>query len=134
MANPTHIAPWRRGVEAWNEWRRREPSASPDLSAADLRGVDLYFGANLRGADLQHTDVSSAILDGALLTGAKLRNANLGKSSLRKTVWKAADARDVRLAEADLHGEGVDRLAISSQPVGRGELRPLRRGGARSRL
>ena len=41
----------KKGVDAWNAWRRENPDIRPDLREADLRGANLGE-ADLRGADL----------------------------------------------------------------------------------
>jgi len=47
MANEEYLALLKTGVDAWNDWRQRNPEIQPDLSEADLSRVDL-IGANLR--------------------------------------------------------------------------------------
>jgi hypothetical protein len=80
MANSEHIELLRRGVDAWNAWRKKEPATVPDLahaklSTAHLRGAALN-GANLRAADLSSADLRGAILKGAVLFAAILRQAD----------------------------------------------------------
>jgi len=36
MANKEHIDVLKRGVSAWNKWRRANPTVLPDLAGADL--------------------------------------------------------------------------------------------------
>jgi hypothetical protein len=38
MANDEHVAILKKGVEAWNVWRRGKPDICPDLSGANLHG------------------------------------------------------------------------------------------------
>ena len=52
MANQNHLAVLKKGVAAWNEWRRRNPEIRPDLSGANLGGANLS-GADLRGVYLK---------------------------------------------------------------------------------
>ena len=96
MANEEHLKILKQGVEAWNEWREKNPQITPDLSKAnlyeaDLTGANLYeadlseadlskanlYKADLSGADLYEADLSGADLTGANLTGANLYKANL---------------------------------------------------------
>jgi len=65
MANPEHLAVLKQGVAAWNRWREKEIFHA-NLSKANLRGVNLSFGADLRGADLSRADLSGARLRGAI--------------------------------------------------------------------
>ncbi len=51
MANAAHIDILYEGVEAWNEWRRKNPGERPQLAGEDLSEMDLT-GVNLGEADL----------------------------------------------------------------------------------
>src|SRR5262249_43260570 len=104
MANPDHLKMLLKGVDAWNAWREREASITPDLSEADLRwvhlgGTDLH-GANLRweagrrswvlsAADflsrtdyLREADLHGGHLHGGHVNGAHLSEANLSMANL----------------------------------------------------
>ncbi len=41
MANEEHLKILKQGVEAWNEWREKNPKITPGLSKADLYKADL---------------------------------------------------------------------------------------------
>ncbi|MGR3279868.1 pentapeptide repeat-containing protein, partial [Acaryochloris marina NIES-2412] len=56
----------RRGPDAWNQWREKNPNQEINLSGADLSGADLH------GADLHNAKLSSAKLNGADLRSADL--------------------------------------------------------------
>ena len=89
MADAEHYDLLIRDVDAWNQWREKNPHAKPDLSYAVMRGADLMLAnlsgailrecdfvlANLRGADLRHADLSGANLVGARLLGVDLAHA-----------------------------------------------------------
>ena len=81
MADNTHLAVLKQGVDAWNEWRAAHADTRPDLSNASLRGLDLAK-VDLTGADLRKTDLRGAILGGAVLISANLADANLFKAVL----------------------------------------------------
>ena len=139
MANPDHLNMLRQGVDAWNAWREREPSITPDLSGADLSGTDLsgwylsgatLFRANLseaklRGARLNEADLSEAKLggahlSGAHLTGADLRRANLTDTKLRRAdlMWASlagADITDADLTGCRIHGVSAWKLKLSDE-------------------
>ena len=66
MANPSHVEIIYQGVDVWNQWREKHSSIDPDLSGANLAGLELYE-VNFDTTDLQ----------GANLTGANLREANI---------------------------------------------------------
>jgi len=64
MADESQLKILRRGVAAWNEWRRKEGDHVVDLIRADLRGADLratnLSAANLGAADLLGANLSAA--------------------------------------------------------------------------
>ncbi len=81
MANKDHLALLRKGVLAWNIWRKKNPEIRPDLREANLIRAYL-IRANLRGADLRYAylieaKLGRADLDEANLCVADLRGANL---------------------------------------------------------
>ena len=41
MAQRHHLEMLGRGVESWNEWRKKHPKLKPDFSNADFEGCDL---------------------------------------------------------------------------------------------
>jgi len=41
MANKKHLELLKNGVDAWNDWRMRNPDELPDLEGAELAGIDL---------------------------------------------------------------------------------------------
>jgi uncharacterized protein YjbI with pentapeptide repeats len=131
VANPAHEALLRQGLEDWNEWRRENRNAVPDLagitmSAGNLSGADLsrallsgatlirtrFVRADLRYADLTRariheadftdSDLHGARLDGAVLPGAKLRRTRLSEASLRRAQITVVDFRGADLTDCDL--------------------------------
>ena len=118
MANQQDVEQISLGVEAWNAWRQAHPDHVPDLSRADLLGVDLGQGnlcranltwarlggarlaeADLREAVLISADLSAAEMQGADLSGANLRQANLVGANLQAALLQQAN-----LSRADLLG------------------------------
>jgi Pentapeptide repeats (8 copies) len=99
MANKEHLARLKQGVEAWNQWRRENPDARPDLSQANLGGAHLVeadlSGTNLFWADLAHANLHNADFSRSNLFGANLCGANLHKAILH---------------DADLCDTGLDCL------------------------
>jgi hypothetical protein len=101
MADQSHLDVMDKGVEAWNRWRKEEPSVTPDLrdaqlSGRKLQGIDLSRGewrANLIGAQLDHAD----------LTGANLKEASLNLAQLTGAFLVRADLRDAELLDTTLH-------------------------------
>ncbi|HYH86456.1 MAG TPA: toll/interleukin-1 receptor domain-containing protein [Pyrinomonadaceae bacterium] len=112
MANPEHLEILERGVEAWNEWRKKSHEIQPYLNDADLSGADLS-GATFRHAmlgrvNLSHTNLSRADLIGAILNGANLsrsdlRGARLDGASLYSANLSHANLSHANLSYANLH-------------------------------
>jgi len=117
MANPEHVTKVKEGVAAWNNWRKTNPQAEPDLSRANLWGADLHAanlsGANLRRANLgkvnlRRSDARGAELVGADLTEADLVEANLTRANLTGSILKWAD-----LARSELVGTNFTRVSLT---------------------
>jgi len=108
MADPRHLARLKRGVTAWNAWRRRSPKLVPDLSRALLIDLDLR-GINLAGAQLVRTNLRQTILSRANLSHANLERADLRAASLRRARLDHANLtgavlRHTSLAEVSVEG------------------------------
>jgi|AmaraimetFIIA100_FD_contig_111_321421_length_2265_multi_4_in_0_out_0_2 hypothetical protein len=69
MANDDHIALLKKGVDAWNAWRKENPNIHPDFREADLSE------ANLVHADLSHANLFRAHLS----DGADLKAGSYGQ-------------------------------------------------------
>jgi hypothetical protein len=118
MSDATHIDILYEGVEAWNEWRRKNPGEIPklageDLSEMDLTGVNLgeadlveaeLFQADLTEANLKMAKMENADLAGANLCGAALYKANLGGACLIEVDLTGASLGAANLHNADLRG------------------------------
>jgi uncharacterized protein YjbI with pentapeptide repeats len=97
MANDDHIAWLRKGVAAWNDWRKENPGIRPDFIRADLHGADLN-DADLSGADFTGAHLSMAHLNDADLSGANLSRADLVETGLIR-----ANLSGANLGGANLH-------------------------------
>ena len=106
MANEEHVAILKKGVAAWNEWRRENPDIRPNLSGANLRRAHLY-GADLSRADLSRADLSEAGLSGADLSGADLSRADLSEAPL-----VSADLTGANLTGSRVYGVSVWRSKL----------------------
>ena len=91
MANPDHVAIIQKGVEKWNEWRKKHHDVTPDLSRYD------FSGSSLGEANLSAADLSEANLAKANLNASDLSEANLAKANLN-----AADLSEANLTKANL--------------------------------
>ena len=91
MADATHIDILYEGVEAWNEWRRKNPGEKPnlvgeDLSEMDLTGVNLGE-ADLTDAELFQADLTEANLKMAMLTRAVLTRKFTVAATIKGQIW-----------------------------------------------
>lgn len=111
MANKEHLKILRRGVEAWNQWRKENPDQIPDLIGADLSGADLIGaklsgaklnGAYLIGAHLSRADLRSADLRSADLNGADMWLTNLTHAVLKRTIFTNSSLEQTLFADNDL--------------------------------
>jgi Pentapeptide repeats (8 copies) len=129
MADQEHLQIISEGIDAWNEWRKKNPELKPDLSGANLSDADLRK-ANLSGthlvqadlsetdlkwADLRGADLSEANLWDAVLCHANLRGANLSKVDLRGALLIQADLCDATLTGSSVYGTAVWDIKMDDQ-------------------
>ncbi|MCC6443641.1 MAG: toll/interleukin-1 receptor domain-containing protein [Armatimonadetes bacterium] len=101
MADEAHLEILRQGVGVWNEWRRQNRTVQPDLSGADLKGMDL------READMRAASLEMADLSGADLIQTDLRGANLRQADLITARLLLADLSGANLMLADLSNSAL---------------------------
>ncbi|MBE8968466.1 pentapeptide repeat-containing protein [Nostocales cyanobacterium LEGE 12452] len=122
MANEEHIKILRKGVEAWNKWRNKNPDIIPDLSGkvthywslkeADFKGLKINLGSypltdkssKLLPRNLTNINFSKANLARADLSQLKLIEANLSNSNLSGANLNDTDLTDANLTNADITG------------------------------
>ncbi len=121
MANRKHLAILKKGVAAWNEWRKDNPKLTPELSVADLRGKDLTR-ADLSGANLFRANLSRADLGGAYLNTADLRDANLGRANLNNASLFNVDLSGASLTEATLNSADLGRATLKRATLAMAQL------------
>jgi len=107
MTKREQLAILRKGVDAWNAWRERNPSVDINLRKANL------MGANLSGAYLKYVDLSSANLRGADLSYADLSLTILRGVDLRETYLSNANCNGADLSFADLSGAKFTRCVLN---------------------
>lgn len=118
MANEEHLAILKKGVGAWNEWRR-ETSEIPDLS-----GADLHDGSFI-GGDFRRANLSGANLRGAQLPQVKLYDADLTRSNLRQANLEGAYFGGANLSEAVLHRANLRGANLTSSLGVRADAREV---------
>ena len=139
MANRAHIAMLKRGVEAWNDWRQKNPHITPDLSQVTVPARALG-GANLAHANLTLSSLPFAILEDADLSGANLELANLSLASLMSANLRAAHLHGCTLmwtnclgtnfTNADLSGAALTHAILASTGLHGANLRDANLAGA----
>ena len=136
MVNKKHLQIIRQGVDAWNEWRRKNPELRPNLRGADLHEADLYEAdlseadlgkanltqANLGGANLGFAEVSEARVGGANLSKANLTQANLGEANLSMASLCEADLRGANLYKAILTQANLYKADLCMVNLGEANL------------
>jgi len=105
MANNHHLDIVKRGVEAWNGWRVKNPKIIPDLTEANLGGY------NLAGSNFTKTQFNSANLSDTNLRGADLSEANF--STVRfDTIYSQYNS--AKESARELHRQAVEERKSSS--------------------
>lgn len=112
MAEQDHLDVLAHGVKAWNAWRSEESTGSPDLSGADLNGLQLV-NINLRGANLENVNLSRCSIAFADLRGANLGDADLRYSSFADSRLTAANLINADLRKTDLSGADLGRANLA---------------------
>lgn len=111
MADREHLQILQEGVAKWNAWRNRNVAVRPDLSGAELCGLQLD-GANLASVDLSGAVLGGVVLDGADLQFADLRCAHglerIARSKARNIVLAQYSAEI--LSKLSLGPDHNDRL------------------------
>lgn len=134
MANSEHLAILRQGVDAWNEWRKRNLQIQPDLTEANLSAMDLrranLTATNLADANFSLAHLTMANLSGANIATADLFGANLVEARLIETDLRGSDIRRADLSEAKLSNADLRGADLSSSKLWRTNLSGAKLAGA----
>jgi uncharacterized protein YjbI with pentapeptide repeats len=122
MANQEHLDILKKGVDAWNKWRKEHPKIRPALIGADLKEANLSV-ANLSQANLIGTNLSQAHLSGANLSGANLSQAHLSNANLSQTHLGGANLSQADLSQANLNGADLFEADLSQANLSGADLR-----------
>jgi uncharacterized protein YjbI with pentapeptide repeats len=100
MGNPDRISILKSGVHSWNRWRLENPTVKPDLSRAELKGLDLcesdLHAANLSTAELQWSNLLDADLHGANTAEVRLMGADATRANFDNAELDGALINDAR--------------------------------------
>ena len=121
MADASHLAKLREGIDAWNRWREEHPDVKPDLRDANLSQTDLS-NADLSHVNLHHADLFSANLFRADLVIAYLSGANLSHANLSHANLSRADLSYATLSGAYLSGADLSYAILTGAYLSRTNL------------
>ena len=111
MANLEQVALLHETVDAWNEWRAKNPKTPVDLREGVLIGCDLrqadLVNADMTGVHLAGAYLNRARLTGAVLSGARLFRAHMGGAELQGANLEGADLGGANLGDANLEGASL---------------------------
>lgn len=99
----------KQGIIIWNQWRKDNPSLIPDLSGANLRGINLQIlhereeWIDLSQVNLRNADLSGAMLEAADFSEADLQGAKFQASILDYAAFENANLKGVNFFEASLY-------------------------------
>jgi uncharacterized protein YjbI with pentapeptide repeats len=135
MPNDNEVLTLKRGISVWNEWRHQHPDLRPDLSNADLRGLDVgrynedYYHemdsfrheieSELDWAEGKHVNIfdlkeEEIVVDDDMYPqdGFDLRNANLSNAMLDGAWLVGAHLAGASLEDATLDGCDLVRASL----------------------
>ena len=121
MADEEQLKRLKQGVDAWNKWRRDNPTVDVKLSNANLIGAELWranlngvnlIEANLSLANLSRADLITANLTRAILIETNLIDANLIGANLTEAILIGADLSMTQALSANFTGANLTRAYI----------------------
>ena len=122
-ARAAHLAILKKGVGAWNRWRRKRTAVRPTLADADLRSFK-----NLNDCDFSHTNLCGAKMSRVHLRGASfhqaiLARANLSYAHLEGANFCRTDLYETNLTGAWLTGANLQGVQLAKTKLARAHLR-----------
>lgn len=106
----TYLKIIRKGVKAWNSWRKNNPSESPILDGITLLDLDLS-GIDFSGLSLKRTIINRCNLSSANLISANFTQANLQANNFSNTRMIAVKLNQADLSDSEI--EGANMLTAS---------------------
>lgn len=155
MADDEHVDILWEGVDAWNDWRHRNPDIQPDLSFVDFESEDFsggdfhsvnFFSAdmsgeagfdncNFRGASFEFTDMLDAYcmesdFREALFVNANLSEVDFAGSDFRDAQLHSCHLLEANFSSADLRGADLNFSNLSHAVFDDADLRGADLSGA----
>ena len=126
MADESHLKILRQGVEAWNRWRKENPTIRPALSGADLSNLNLSdINLNYARLDLAkfcRTDLTRARMAESNSALADFSYANLTNASFLRANPITANFNRADLCEARLMGANLSEAYFIKANLTRANL------------
>lgn len=133
MANQEHLDIFWQSADIWNQWRADNPNITPDLSYADLSGVDLSdstFSGDMSYANLSGVDLTKATFFYVNLSGAIFQKTNFIRSVFIPNKpagfaqayahigsYKNFDLGNTNLSHANLSNSNMTNFLFSSSVI-----------------
>jgi len=125
MANKEQLQILKKGVDAWNSWRKSISPKFLNLSQADLDEMDLK-NIDFSGVDLREVNFYKTNLVGANFTEAYLRQANFAEANLEN-----ANFREANLSSANFMNANLEKASLESAKLYEANLIQANLVGAR---
>jgi tetratricopeptide (TPR) repeat protein len=109
--NPEHLALLKKSIQEFNAWRAENWNIKPDLSGADLRGMNL-FQANLTDTNLASADLSDAILVSAEARSADFDHTNMSGSQCQGVNFSLSNMTRASFHGANLTGSSLQNCCL----------------------
>lgn len=103
MANPEHLKILEQGVDAWNEWSKKQ-SWLKDVIIGNVLFQNSTTGANFSGADLSNRSLMKANLFHAIFDDANISNSDFRDASLGEASFINASLVNANFMNADMRG------------------------------
>jgi uncharacterized protein YjbI with pentapeptide repeats len=134
MANQEHLDILKQGVDAWNQWKKANPTTKYDVSMTHLEtGTETQVTIHARTEidlsrlflneiDLNGIDLSDANLSVTNFEWANLSNANLKGADLRGTTFTQANLSGADLSGAYLHEADLSEANLNKAKLNEADL------------
>ncbi|MFP4497834.1 MAG: pentapeptide repeat-containing protein [Vulcanimicrobiota bacterium] len=109
--NEEHVKILKSSMEQWNRWRQDNWNIRPDLSGANLHGMDLA-NYNLDSVDMDFADLSKARLVGTLIRHSNVEQTNFENASMQGAQLSFSNLFGVSFKKANLTGALLENAVL----------------------